>query len=270
MSGCIQVEMQTPLRAVVLDNDETTGSYRLLFTILHILRRMNPIVMPYVAGVLTRLARWMVYQNVFRPGLTHLLKTIVELKKNGFIDVIVMYTNQNELEPRSDFKFEEGWPPFLYSPPQCIAFMLDSLIDTTIFDCIISRPKYTETINGYIPKRFSRILEHFPEFPKDISKIVFVDDNATSKGIAATDIPRQNVRASCWYRVDPYYKALQSKDIYNCLIACFDNRTFVNTIFQDAWEYYNEGAPSHSSTPSTYPFLRLTNFLKSYYDEIIV
>jgi hypothetical protein len=259
--------MQSPLRAVVLDNDETSGSYRLLFTILHLLRRIEPIDMPYVAGVLTRLARWMIYQNVFRPGLTHLLKSIVELKKNGVLDVIVMYTNQNELPVPLDYTYKNDWPPFLYSPPQCIAFMMDSLVDAKIFDCILSRPSHTEHRNGTIPKKFSRILEQFPEVPKDIRKIVFVDDNATPKDIVATDIPRQNVRDTCWYRIDPYYKALQPKDIYACLIECFDNRTFVNNIFEYAWEYYEEGAPSHSSTPSTYPFLRLATFLKSHYTE---
>jgi hypothetical protein len=212
----------------------------------------------------------MSHQNVFRPGLVHLLKTIVELKKNRFIDVIVMYTNQNEIEPPPEFKPEEGWPPFLYSPPQCIIYMMESLIEKPIFDCSITRPKNTETIHGYIPKRFSRILEQFPEFPKDISKIVFIDDNATPKGIVATDIPRQKVRDTCWYRVEPYYKVLQSKDLYNCLISCFDNRHFVNAVFQDAWEYYSDGVPSYSSTPSTYPLLRLSNFLNLYYNEIIV
>ena len=129
-----------PLKAVVLDNDETTGSYSLVFAILVCLEHHKVHDMKLVAEVLQRLAVWMNVHHCFRPGLRQLLQSLLTLRYYGKLDAIIMYTNQSEVIP-------EGWsdpyPPFLKSPPQAIAYMMNCLTGHKVFDHILSRPKDT-------------------------------------------------------------------------------------------------------------------------------
>jgi hypothetical protein len=86
--------MSHPLRAVILDNDETTGSYAIVFAIVHVLQIAESKNQVFVGHVLERLAKWMVAQRVFRPGIRNFLGNLISLREDNKIDAIIMYTNQ--------------------------------------------------------------------------------------------------------------------------------------------------------------------------------
>ena len=71
---------QPPLRAIIIDNDETTGSYTILFAMICALRQIPNIEMSRVATILQRLGTWMIRHRVFRPGLRMFVQTLLQLK----------------------------------------------------------------------------------------------------------------------------------------------------------------------------------------------
>lgn len=86
-------------RIVVLDNDETTGSYGPLFDLLGLLKEREVAVK--AAGLRLRelvphLVAFCHKAGLFRPGLRDLLVTLWGLRQKGLLDAIVMYTYQSE------------------------------------------------------------------------------------------------------------------------------------------------------------------------------
>ncbi len=90
-------------RIVILDNDETTGSYWVMFSIIHIFRD-NKITIMHLQDIIPALADFAIQAHVFRPGLVKLLKTLYKLRGKGLLDAIVMYTYQTtQLGRKDDF-----------------------------------------------------------------------------------------------------------------------------------------------------------------------
>lgn len=90
-----------PPRIVILDNDETTGSYWALFSLIHIFRDNNVEDM-YLQDIIPIIAEFAIKTNIFRPGLIKLIKTLYKLRARGLLDAVVMYTYQNKMLGRKD------------------------------------------------------------------------------------------------------------------------------------------------------------------------
>ena len=245
---------QHPLRCVVLDNDETTGSYRIVLAFLIGLEKVPDLTLDIFLKILERLARFMVKHRLFRPGIEILLETLDTLRKKGRLDAIVMYTNQKEgVINRHNI-------PLLHSPPQAIAYMLTYIMDFHIFDNILTRT----TDKVYI-KSFQRILDCFPDHPKDIRKIVFIDDHSTPNFISANGIPENHVKATSWYPISPYSRILASNDFGDCLDYCFRNFTIPEDIYDFITTYYYTNELETESAKDDNELIRLAEYLIHFY-----
>ena len=250
-----------PLRAVILDNDETTGSYGILFSILAILQQIPSINIEYTSIILQKLAQWMVTRNVFRPGLKNLLQTCIGLKKQNRIDAIVMYTNQLEQSLPEELLYKDNVSHILWSPPRCIAYMMNYLVDDTVFDCMLSRPPNADNTK-WIMKSFSRVLDLYPLRPKDIRQMVFVDDMAFPAYIDAKDILPHLRDVSAWQSVEPYSRRLTEKEFVDCLSYCFGSRDPADGFTTAVWNVYQNYRPEKSSIANASPFLILGELLQ--------
>lgn len=252
------------LRAIILDNDETTGSYTLVYSILIGITTVKGITQENYGIILKRLASWMVAHNVFRPGLKSVIETIAHLKKKMVIDTVIMYTNQTGEDIPINLK--EG--NRITSLPRTIAFMMEYLNDSKpVFDLILTRPlnaKYL--LNGWCPKKFSRVLKFYPNKPKDIRKMVFVDDMGTPEYIYAHDILDTRKSKESWYPIPPYYRYLSTIEIHDCLRTCFEDiydlekNSVLRDIIIDCYEEHYHKEPS--SLPNAAHFMMLSQHLR--------
>jgi hypothetical protein len=254
---------EAPLRAVILDNDETTGSYMIIYSIITGITTVSaPISLENYHLILQRLAHWMVTHNVFRPGIRALLRTIFTLKKAKALDAVVMYTNQTG---EIIIQLEENI--YRTSVPNIISYMLEFLNDSSIlFDCILTRDESVKRLpNGWYPKNFSRILDFYPNRPRDIRQMVFVDDMSLPEYIHAHDIPDTHKTEESWYFIPPYYRYLSQKEVYECVFHCLEGIVDFEKnpdIFKKIFTYYQDHYHKHpSSTPNAKHFLELSEHL---------
>jgi hypothetical protein len=254
--------MSQPLRAVVLDNDETTGSYAIVFAIAHVLQTAKWINQAVVGRVLERLAKWMIAQRVFRPGLRNFLASLVSLRQDNKIDAIIMYTNQIDQSYLSGTNF----PKLEWCIPRCIAYMMDCLVSSPVFDRILMRPeKDTVNICGAIQKDFQRVLQYYPNHPKDIRLIRFIDDMAYNPLIIASGVPRQNIDSESWVPISPYKRRLSEKDIRDCVRCCFGVQKEEDDLVYIIYSKYIEFAPQENSTPNAGILMEITSKLQKLY-----
>lgn len=253
---------EIPLRAVILDNDETTGSYMIIYSIINEIALIKTISVYNYHLILQRLAQWMVTHNLFRPGIRTLLRTIRTLKKAKALDAVVMYTNQT-----GEINLTLQKKPYNTSIPYIIAHMLEFLNDSSIlFDCILTRDKKVKRMpNGWYPKKFSRILDLYPERPRDIRQMVFVDDMSTPEYIHAQDILETHKTEDSWYCITPYYRNLSSHEVHECVHHCFEGIVDFKKypdIFKNIFSYYQEYYHKQpSSAPNAKHFFELSDHL---------
>jgi hypothetical protein len=202
-----------PLRAVILDNDETTGSYMIVFAVLTILEHLNLTDVQIQKIIFKKLAYWMNTHHCFRPGLSTFLYTLITLRKQGRIDAIIMYTNQSDASPQPT-QPSKG-PNFLHSAAHVIAYMMSCLAGEQIFDHVLTRPKLTYKATPP-PKFFSRVLELYPTYPADIREMAFIDDLANPSFIRADGIPSHAVHSKSWIQIEPYVRVLSDMELYHC------------------------------------------------------
>ena len=259
-----------PLRAIIIDNDETTGSYAILFAIIHTLQQIPNIKMSTVATILQRLGTWMIRNHVFRPGLRMFLQTILQLKLENKIDTVIMYTNQKDDHPPDSYiETEADFLPLLWSVPLCIAYIFCYLMGDNVVTMILSRPtNYIQLTNGVIMKYWYRILDQFPDRPRDIRSMIFIDDLACPAYISAVGISRYEVNSSCWHRVEPYTRTLSDREIYNCLEVCFKDIFKPDELYENVYVHYINYMPSRNSTPSTKPMIHACNVLQAKFGTI--
>lgn len=260
----IKKQMTTPLRAVILDNDETTGSYLIVFGIMLTLKHFGIKDNPRIAEILIRLAKWMNVHHCFRPGLVQLLSTLVSLRRHKKIDAIIMYTNQKD-DSKSKLINEDR--QLIDSIPESIAFMMMSMIGEPIFDHILARPEPPgPIINGTWPKSFNRVLKLYPDKPKDIRDIVFVDDLAHPAFVLADGIPRCNIEDTSWYPVSPHYRILSQENILDCLTYVFGDLNSIEKMIAPISAYVLMNQPTvKNSVMNASVFLNLTFDLRKKY-----
>jgi hypothetical protein len=91
-------------RIVIIDNDETTGSYGPLFDILDLLKHHETEIKKAgmrVRDLVPKLVAFCYKAGLFRPGLRDLLVGLWGLREKHLLDAIVMYTYQSEAGLRS-------------------------------------------------------------------------------------------------------------------------------------------------------------------------
>ena len=250
-----------PLRAVVLDNDEATGYYLLIFDIWHVLEKTNLGEQLSFRQVLDFfIENWETY-NIFRPGLFKFLKTCVQLRDEGRIDAIIMYTHQN-----ADFTWA-GW-----SVPAFLSVLMGhivakefpgGLLKRKLFDYVLTLPpvEFQKKVNGWAVKDFDRILNLYPWKPRDIRQIIFIDDNATPKHIEADTIHADAKGWDSWYKVAPYrvsHGSGQFIDAINKLIEIYSvdvsssDLKIIDSVSKDYVKELNESHVTYHPEDSTF------------------
>ena len=150
-----------PLRAVILDNDETTGFYIALeFLINSAIQRGLPFehAVSFIHDQLNTI-------NAFRPGLYEFLRYILYLRQSGSIDAIIMYTN---MVPGRCIR---GPGPACYPNADILAAVFDRIVGTKFFNLLIVR---SGTLKP--EKYIDFVLSVYNANKNDMSKIVFFDD----------------------------------------------------------------------------------------------
>lgn len=260
-----QPHQTQPLRAIILDNDETTGSYGILFAILEHLRPLSAeLDAAFVQRFLKRLAYWMMTHGLFRPGLRKLLSVCMALRNAGAIDALIMYTNQSEVEP------PEGTVEFLYSPPKCIQYMFSYIMTQQVFDHLLTRPAHgTALQGGWKVKQFKRVLDLYPDRPLDMRGLLFLDDLAIHPYIQTTGIPKQGVFQSSYFRVTPYKRILPPKDVFECLLHIFGGENLTHEFMDDIYKTYRKTyQPDMTTTPNGYMMMLASESIQKKYGII--
>ena len=214
-----------PLRAVILDNDETTGSYIIVFSILQILRNHEIKSESFVKSILDKLYEWMILHNCFRPGLRNLLETLITLRKNNQIDAIIMYTNQHEPDTN-----------IVNSLPRCIQYMFMFLVPGFFFDHMLTRPETSIVINNIYTKQFKRVLDLYPRRPFDNTQMLFFDDLAIPLYVRDDDVKTKS--DSSRVLVKPYSCILSKEQIEECIRYCLDDLVDYKTFTDSVKQYY--------------------------------
>jgi hypothetical protein len=261
------------LRAVVLDNDETTGSYGIIYSLLTHLRPLN-LTEEDAAIFYNRLAHAMDHYQLFRPHLGHFLQTLDLLGDDTSLDAVIMYTNQTcELTSRRDVRevsdetelasrrdsrkvSDEGQDEgqdedqddtftvrnLLYSVPLTIAYLMNEVYHTIAFHKILTRPPLLRGIqHASCPKSFSRVLDMFPSKARSTEKILFVDDNARPEFITAC--PKTETYPHSYVRIRPYVRILTDAELDELLGAVLHGMLIPPATLQAIKTQYRTHAP---------------------------
>ena len=193
-----------PLRAIVLDNDEATGFYHLVFDVWITFSNTGLGEKLSFRQVLDFFIAHSKEYNLFRPGLFKFLKTCVLLREAGRVDAIIMYTHQSA---------ELTWRD--WSVPAFLSVLMGHLtaaefpegkLRRVLFDHVLTLPplEFRKTVNGWVVKDFDRILNLYPWKPRDIRQIIFIDDHASPKHIEADTVESGMKHTNSWFKVNPY------------------------------------------------------------------
>jgi hypothetical protein len=168
-------------RLLILDNDETTGSYCILFHLYDLFASTDFGKKLDAAMTLTLLAKCFKSFGIFRLGLVRFLRVAAHLKLADKLDAIIIYTNQLDIRQIKDAPI---WKPqgTEWSVPMMIHIMLVYLADyPELIDQILTRPLDNTAIKieNYPVKDFVRAYRSiYPTGPINLEKTLFVDDLA--------------------------------------------------------------------------------------------
>jgi hypothetical protein len=226
------------LRAIVLDNDETTGSYMIVFAFLRALAINKEHSYSELSKLFKRLAFWMFKYNVFRPGIRRLLRKIRDLKQLKSVDAIIMYTNQQDGDTEIVYTDDPGpYHDFINKPAHTIAYMMETVLEDKLFDHILTRdPEQLPEKDGSFPKTFNRIFKLYSNYAKDLSNIIFIDDYACPEFIRADGI--EKLHKDAWYCIAPYTRNLSEVEIRDCIEYCFKDPIDREIMFHRIYKYY--------------------------------
>jgi hypothetical protein len=237
------IVIKPPLRAVVLDNDETTGSYGIIYSLLTHLRGLS-LTEEDTARLYNRLAHALEEYQLFRPHLGHLLQTLDALGDELVLDTVIMYTNQTcelALQPHIDpesFSVQN----LLYSVPLTIAYLMNEVYHTVAFHKILTRPPLLRGIqHTSCPKSFSRILDMYPSKARSTEKILFVDDNASPEFI--TFCPRTQTYQHSYVRIRPYVRILTDAELDRLLATVLHGMSVPPATLEAIKTQYRTHAP---------------------------
>ncbi len=254
-------------RILILDNDETTGSYHLLFFIESFLNFAEQLGHSVDYNKTIQLiAAYSLETNILRPGMQRFIREASRLKRARRIDKIVIYTNQLSMA-------EEG---FTWSTPEMIADMMSSIADDPHFiDLLITRDNCPSLpqINGYVVKDLVRpFTELYPNKVPNFSNTLFIDDRASPP--YAYDSSRTNTSTNSFLPISPYRNKLPYTAIVElCLQIILINNMHdteeleeVLTLLNREWVLINDRCSTTNEDPAI--LNDITKKLKQFYSKL--
>lgn len=199
-------------RILILDNDETTGSYNLLFHLYDLFARASfgPKLDPALTmSVITRYAR---AAGVFRTGLTRLLHAVVSMKKDRRIDTVIMYTNQLDVRQIRGARVWQTADGTEWSVPLMIQIMLVYIADCPdLIDIILTRPTDAESLKSSYPvKDLARAFKTaYPNRKVDLRSTRFLDDLADEA--LMVDSSKSETDADARMKLVPYRRQMNPR-----------------------------------------------------------
>ncbi len=178
-------------RIVVLDNDETTGSYGPLFDLLGLLKEREVELRATglrLRDLVPRLVTFCYKAGLFRPGLRDLLLTLSALREKHLLDAVVMYTYQSEASVGSADALHDAAGQ-LISVPVLLDYMFGYIAGgcrkgaplTKFFDVRIVRETHMKELgcreSALGAKKISLVFDQLQRQPSaDLRGFVFIDD----------------------------------------------------------------------------------------------
>lgn len=244
-----------PPNVLVLDLDETIGSFGIAYSILNYLQ-LNKItdLHEFIVGITPILES----TGVFRPYLKMFLTCIVKLKELHLIDFVFVYTNQGGI---SDYSTAcSSMTPFLVC-------CMEELVGQRFIDRVYTRDSTIVKKPNEIPQKdFQRIFNDItysdgsdiPGFTPET--FLFIDDypqNIFWMGISMRGSEYEN--AVC--KIKPYSKRFESiKDIYPLLDVLIEtiDFTILNTeLYEIIWNQYLTRRPEICSQENDIELLKM-------------
>lgn len=153
------------LRAVILDNDETTGYYgEMIEYVKDYVRTSKDLTLEEVVA---ELKNKLVETMSLRPGYQEFLQTLMNLKESGRLDAVIMYTNMGK-------KMSVNIKGQRYNRPQLLAAVFDSIIDKSgkqLFDLLIFRDRPYPN-----PEKYIAVVNQIYEVQGKDNNYLFLDD----------------------------------------------------------------------------------------------
>jgi hypothetical protein len=210
-------------RIVVIDNDETTGSYGPLFHLVDLLKANEAAI--HSGGIRLRdlvpaLGLFCLEAQLFRPGLRDLLVALRALRQREKVEAVVMYTYQSEPALRSREALYDSIGQFI-SVPVLIDYMFGWLVSSgkkvePFFDRRIVRETHMRALGrsdeGLGGKKLSVVFDELQRLPSaNLRGVVFIDDCLANVRLP-TSMNGEVVRASplTGLSVSPY----EMKELY--------------------------------------------------------
>ncbi len=205
-------------RVLILDNDETTGSYYILFSLYDLLALSHFGDKLDSQKTLESLCRSCEEFGVFRPGLRAFLKEIEGMKREGLVEKLCLYTNQLDVRdvyhhPHWKTKDEITW-----SVPLMISKMFNIMAENDEFiDELYTRPiGNVKQINNYPVKDLARVFSDlYPKEKVNLEKTMFVDDLHHRKYIIDSSNSKTDKASRCPI---PAYSRQLPKDAFKVIV----------------------------------------------------
>jgi hypothetical protein len=167
-------ENKNRLKAVILDNDETTGYYKKLENYIKqynkstsLEKTIDEIVEKIKFELLEKLNNINSKKTSLRPGIEDFLKDLLNLKRTGKIDAIIMYTNMSK---NSKIIIDNK----VYSKPYILALIFNKIAEVTpeesFFDLLIFRDK------SYPKTKYIKVIDIIFKVKNKDNVYLFFDD----------------------------------------------------------------------------------------------
>lgn len=171
-------------KIIILDNDETTGSYKLIFLLYDFLLKSR--VGKFIdLGTVVHIIKDYYSKNnvipIIRPHVGMFLNTLIQMRNNDKIDHVVMLTNQYTGTKWTDSTNN------MWTVSEMIAALLfleaGGKVSTDLWSAIITRDLYAPVVDGYNIKYLSRVFRalNIPVEAWSYKNVWFVDDYASDK-----------------------------------------------------------------------------------------
>ncbi len=218
---------------LILDNDETTGSYYLLFSLYDFLSRSTFNGKINAAKTLKLLLKILEQNDVFRPGLRAFLHDMYLLKKQGHLNNICIYTNQLDVRYVNGYKLLKTSDGKEWSVPEILRTMFNMIVkDPWFIDAVYTRPNTNVNLaEDYPIKDFVRVFDDlYPDRRVDLSYTAFVDDRFHRKYIV--DSSQSGTDSRSRIPIDPYMIVLPRNVFYDTIeqIAEINNLNMVENM----------------------------------------
>jgi hypothetical protein len=265
-------------RILILDNDETTGSYYLLFYLYDFLAKSSLNGKLNTSKTFRVLLKEFDKLKVFRPGLRTFLKSMNTLKQSGKIDKICIYTNQLDVRGIPGYKVLTTSDGIEWSVPDILRVLFNMIAkDSGFIDAVYTRPATYNVQEEYPTKDFVRVFRDlYPSMDVNLSRTMFVDDRFHRKYII--DSSRSGTDENSRIPIEPYRVTLPSNSFSEVLnqilrtnkIVLHHDSKLRNTI-EDGWIDMNERVsligkePSNSNIESFANLKSLGIYLTQFY-----